>query len=36
MEPPAAVTALTEDTRRRLAEVLRAVVDERLAETSGR
>lgn len=32
MEPPAAVTALTEDVRRRLAEVLRAVVDERLAE----
>jgi DNA-binding MarR family transcriptional regulator len=36
MEPPAAVTALTEDVRRRLAEVLRAVVDERLAEASAR
>jgi DNA-binding MarR family transcriptional regulator len=36
MEPPAAVRALTEDTRRRLAEVLRAVVDERLAEAAGR
>ena len=35
MEPPSAVTALAEDTRRRLAEVLRAVVDERTAEASG-
>jgi DNA-binding MarR family transcriptional regulator len=34
MEAPRAVTALPEDTRRRLAEALRAVVDERLAETS--
>jgi MarR family transcriptional regulator, organic hydroperoxide resistance regulator len=33
MEPPRAVTALPEETRRRLAEALRAVVDERLAET---
>jgi DNA-binding MarR family transcriptional regulator len=32
MEPPRAVTALSDDARRRLAEVLRAVVDERLAE----
>src|SRR6266436_9806617 len=35
MEPPRAVTDLPEDTRRRLAEALRAVVDERLAETAG-
>jgi DNA-binding MarR family transcriptional regulator len=34
MEPPRAVTALPEETRRRLAEALRAVVDERLAETA--
>ena len=34
MEPPAAVTALTDEQRRRLAEVLRAVVDQRLAETA--
>ena len=34
MEPPRAVTALPEDTRRRLAEALRAVVDERLAESA--
>ncbi len=34
MEPPRAVTDLPEDTRRRLAEALRAVVDERLAETA--
>src|SRR5258707_15155506 len=33
MEPPRAVTALPEETRRRVAEALRAVVDERLAET---
>jgi len=32
MEPPRAVSALPEETRRRLAETLRAVVDERLAE----
>jgi DNA-binding MarR family transcriptional regulator len=30
MEPPRALSALSEDTRRRLAEALRAVVDERL------
>jgi DNA-binding MarR family transcriptional regulator len=36
MEPPAAVTALSDDARRRVAEVLRAVVDERNAETSER
>jgi len=34
MEPPSAVTALSEDVRRRLAEVLRAVVDARNAEAS--
>jgi len=34
MEPPRAVTALPEETRRRLAEALRAVVDERLAESA--
>jgi DNA-binding MarR family transcriptional regulator len=34
MEPPRAVTDLPEDTRRRLAEALRAVVDERLAESA--
>jgi len=34
MEPPRAVTALPEETRRRLAEALRAVVDERLAEST--
>jgi DNA-binding MarR family transcriptional regulator len=34
MEPPEAVTALSDDTRRRLAEVLRAIVDERTAESS--
>jgi uncharacterized membrane protein len=34
MEPPRAVTALPEETRRRLAEALRAVLDERLAETA--
>jgi DNA-binding MarR family transcriptional regulator len=33
MEPPRAVTDLPEETRRRLAEALRAVVDERLAES---
>jgi DNA-binding MarR family transcriptional regulator len=33
MEPPRAVTALPEETRRRVAEALRAVVDERLAQT---
>jgi DNA-binding MarR family transcriptional regulator len=32
MEPPRAVSALPEEARRRLAELLRAVVDERLAE----
>jgi MarR family transcriptional regulator, organic hydroperoxide resistance regulator len=32
MEPPRAVTALPEETRRRLAEALRAVVDERAGE----
>lgn len=32
MEPPRAVTELPEETRRKLAEALRAVVDERLAE----
>jgi DNA-binding MarR family transcriptional regulator len=31
MEPPRAVTALPEETKRRLAEALRAVVEERLA-----
>lgn len=36
MEPPAAVTALSDDTRRRLAEVLRAIVDERTAESDSR
>src|SRR6185436_17625019 len=36
MEPPAAVTALSDDARRRVAEVLRAVVDERSAESSER
>jgi MarR family transcriptional regulator, organic hydroperoxide resistance regulator len=34
MEPPPAVSALPEDTKRRLAEALRAIVDERLSETS--
>ena len=34
MEAPRAVTALPEDTRRRLAEALRSIVDERLASTS--
>ena len=34
MEPPAAVTALSDETRRRLAEALRAVVDERTAASS--
>jgi DNA-binding MarR family transcriptional regulator len=34
MVPPRAVTALSEDTRRRLAETLRAIVDERVAEAS--
>jgi MarR family transcriptional regulator, organic hydroperoxide resistance regulator len=34
MEPPRAVTALPEETRRRLAEALRAVVDERIAESA--
>jgi DNA-binding MarR family transcriptional regulator len=32
MEPPRAVTALSDETKRRLAEALRAVVDERLSE----
>jgi DNA-binding MarR family transcriptional regulator len=32
MEPPRAVTALPEETKRRLAEALRAVVEERLAD----
>jgi DNA-binding MarR family transcriptional regulator len=32
MEPPQAVTALPEELKRKLAEALRAVVDERLAE----
>jgi DNA-binding MarR family transcriptional regulator len=36
MEPPRAVTALSDDTKRRLAEALRAVVEDRLAdEASG-
>jgi DNA-binding MarR family transcriptional regulator len=35
MEAPRAVTALPDETRRRIAEVLRAIVDERLAEASG-
>jgi DNA-binding MarR family transcriptional regulator len=34
MEAPRAVTALPEETRRRLAEALRSIVDERLALTS--
>ncbi|HEY1584931.1 MAG TPA: MarR family transcriptional regulator [Polyangia bacterium] len=34
MEAPRAVTALPEETRRRLAEALRAVVDERFAESA--
>jgi DNA-binding MarR family transcriptional regulator len=34
MEPPQAVTALPEETKRKLAEALRAVVDERLAEAT--
>jgi DNA-binding MarR family transcriptional regulator len=34
MEPPRAVTALPDETKRRLAEALRAIVDERLAETA--
>jgi hypothetical protein len=33
-EAPRAVTALPEETRRRLAEALRSIVDERLASTS--
>jgi DNA-binding MarR family transcriptional regulator len=32
MEPPEAVTALPEETKRKLAEALRAVVDERLRD----
>ena len=35
MEAPRAVTALSEETRRRIAEALRAIVDERLAAASG-
>jgi DNA-binding MarR family transcriptional regulator len=34
MEAPRAVTALPDETRRRLAETLRAIVDERLAEAT--
>jgi DNA-binding MarR family transcriptional regulator len=34
MEPPRAVTDLPEETKRRLAEALRAVVDERLADAT--
>jgi DNA-binding MarR family transcriptional regulator len=35
MEAPRAVTALPEETKRRLAEALRAIVDERLAAEAG-
>jgi DNA-binding MarR family transcriptional regulator len=34
MEPPLAVTALSDETKRNLAEALRKVVDERLAEAA--
>jgi DNA-binding MarR family transcriptional regulator len=35
MEPPQAVTDLPDETKRKLAEALRAVLDERLAESPG-